>query len=210
MKTQLTTLVGEFICGALLFLVLSGCGSSRPRSLGTEVVVEKSVPSTPAWTNQLSVDPSNEDRYFYATGTMTRVFDKSYGMSQAQAEAVRQVLNALTNKVKSSTTQALEGANMSPSDVGRYSQFAVAWISETPWVSGFVTPESYWEKVERTGELGVEYFYNCYVRGRLSREDFLKAANGAYAAMLRQAQEERNRKAEEVAKELIKELRGAD
>jgi len=175
--------------------------------VGEETVVERSSEKMPGWVTQLSTEPTEESAFFYVTGNMSHVHELSMGLDQAQANGVQRLLNTLTNRVKSSTTQALSGANMSSADVGRYSEFAVAWVSDTPRLTGVLTPESYWEKVQRVTANGVEYSYNCFVRLKLSKDDYKNTIRGACEEMLRKAQEEKNRVAEEIAKDLLNGLR---
>ena len=128
-------------------------------------------------------------------------------MNQAYADGVRKLMNTMQNAVKTQSSLALRGANMDEGDVGRFSEFAVAWISDTYRIAAVQNPESYWEKIEVKTLSGVTYNYNCYSLLKISKKDYNKALEGAYLDMKKKAQEENNKKAEETSNKLIDELK---
>lgn len=180
--------------------LLFGCSGSKEMQVGEEKIVERSTPELPSWTTSLS---DEREGYIYATGEITRAKERGFGMTQANADGVQKLLNTMSNSAKQSATQALRGANIEEGDVGRYSEFAVSWISKTYQISGVTSPVAYWEKVKRKNQDGVEYFYNCYVQLKISKADYNKSLIGAFDEMKRKAQAESNAKAEEVAKKLL-------
>ncbi len=182
-------------------IMLASCAGSN--QIGTERIVERSG-STPGWVNKPTQD---KDGYYFVTGVMTDARDQSFGTEQAYADGVRNIMNMMTNAVKTQSTQALRGANMSDGDVGRFSEFAVAWVSDTYKISGVENPESYWEKVQVTTPTGVKYHYNCYTLLRISKVNFDMALQGAFDNMKKKAQELNNKKAEEVSTQLLGELK---
>ncbi len=180
--------------------LLVGCSSSS--EIGSEQTIGKSG-STPDWINRGTFEGKDS---WEITGVISKAYDKSFGMKQSYADGVQNLMNTMVNKVKSQSSQALQGANMDDSDVGRFSQFAVGWISDTYRVAGVANPENYWEKVEVKTLDGVKYYYNCYSLITISKLEYNKALAGAYDNMKKKAQEENNKKAEETAQKLIDSL----
>lgn len=192
----------------LLILTLAvsifGCSGTKEMQIGEEKTIDASTSSKPDWLTK----PSDwEGDYLFVAGVITQAHDMSFGMNQANADGIQKIMNTMGNAVKTSATQALRGANMSDGDVGRFSEFAVAWVSDTKKISGVTSPETYWEKVQKAEPGGVSYFYNCYTRLKISKKDYNASIYGAYEEMKRQAQKENNKQAEKVADDLLKELK---
>ncbi len=184
-------------------LYLTSCSSSK--ELGKEVVVKQSG-DTPGWT----MKPTSEDENnIFVTGELTKAKDRSFGMNQAYADGVRKLMNTMQNDVKTQSSLALRGNNIDENDVGRFSEFAVGWISDTYKIAGVKNPESYWEKIEVKTANGVKYFYNCYSLLQISKKDYNKALAGAYDNMEKKARAENNKKAEQTATKLIDDLNKA-
>ena len=151
--------------------------------------------------------PTNDDgEFIYITGELTKAKDRSFGINQAYADGVRKLMNTMQNDVKTQSSLALRGANMDEDDIGRFSEFAVGWISDTYKISGVQNPENYWEKIEVKTYNGVTYHYSCFTLLKLSKQDYNNAIQGAYDNMRKKAREENNKKAEETATNLIEKL----
>ncbi|TSA26326.1 MAG: hypothetical protein D4R68_07575 [Ignavibacteriales bacterium] len=178
-------------------------GCSALKEVGSETVIEKSG-STPIWSSKPS---SEEGEFIFITGEMTKAKDRSFGMNQAYADGLSKLMNTMQNNVRTQSSQALRGANLDTEDIGRFSEFAVAWISETKTISGVQNPETYWEKVETKTETGVSYNYNCYSQLKISKKDYNRSIEGAYENMKKKARELNNKKAEETANKLIDDLK---
>jgi hypothetical protein len=182
-----------------LFLFISCGGGSE---IGSERTIEKSG-STPDWIG----NPTNDaGEFIFITGELTKAKDRSFGINQAYADGVRKLMNTMQNDVGTQSSLALRGANMDEEDIGRFSEFAVAWISDTYKISGVQNPETYWEKVEVKTYSGVTYNYNCYSLLKISRLDYNKALQGAFDSLRKKAREENNKKAEETANKMIDNL----
>jgi len=186
-----------------IVLLIMFCGCSGSSEIGSEKTVDKSG-STPNWIN---IPTSDNGEFVFVTGELTKGTDRSFGMNQAYADGVRKLMNTMQNAVKTQSSLALRGANMDEGDVGRFSEFAVAWISDTYRIAAVQNPESYWEKIEVKTLSGVTYNYNCYSLLKISKKDYNKALEGAYLDMKKKAQEENNKKAEETSNKLIDELK---
>ena len=190
----------------IVVLVVSmffGCSGTKEMQVGEEQIVERSNEERPSWVTSVS---NEQNGFIFVTGEISRAKERAFGVSQANADGIQKMLNTMNNQAKSASTQALRGANMDEGDVGRYSEFAVSWISNSYQISGVTTPTTYWEKVMKKTAQGVEYFYNCYVQLKISKVDYNKALAGSYDEMKRKAQEANNTKAEDVAKKLLQDL----
>lgn len=185
------------------FVLLFYYGCATTSEIGTERTVESSS-STPGWT----LTPTKQDNDFYFfTGQMTKAKDMSFGLKQAYADGLQNLMNTMQNNIGTESAQALRGANMDEDDIGRFSGFAVAWISETKTVAGVLNPEAYWEKIETKTPSGVSYNYNCYSLLKISKKDYDKSLEGAYENMKKKAREENNKKAEVSADKLLDSVR---
>lgn len=188
---------------SLLFVVLFyfGCGSIS--EIGTEKTVEKS-PTNSDW---ILIPTSESEGNIYFTGQMTKAKDRSFGLKQAYADGMMNLMNSMQNSVRSQSSMSLRGSNVEEEDIGRFSEFAVGWISENRTISGLQNSENYWEKIEKKTETGVTYFYNCYSLLKISKTDYNKALIGAYENMKKKSIELNNKKAEETANKLIDDLK---
>lgn len=189
-----------YVIGLLAVVFLTACSSSR--DVGKEVIVQQSGDS-PEW---ILTPTFEEDETIFAMGELSKANDRSFGMKQAYADGIMKLMNSMQNAVKTQSSLALRGSNMTDGDVGRFSEFAVGWISDTYQISGVKNPETYWEKIEVNTTTGVNYFYNCYSLLSLSKADYNKALSGAYENMKKKAQAENNKKVEATATNLIESL----
>ncbi len=192
---KLVNIIGVFILAVILY----SCGAS----IGEEVLVETSG-SKPDWIN---IPSTKDNQYVTVIGEMSHADDRSFGMNQAYADGVRKLLNMMINDVKTQSSQVLKGSNLVEGDVTRYSEFAVAWISQTYTIANVINPESYWQKIKVGTPYGESYYYDCFTKIQISRNDFNMSLTGAYENMKKKAKENNNKTAEEVANKLIDDLK---
>jgi hypothetical protein len=190
----------EFLLLIVPLFFIFGCSGSS--EIGSEKTIDKSG-SSPEWVLKPTTD---EDDYILVTGEITQAKDRSFGMSQAYADGLRKLMNMMQNRVKTQSSLAMSGNNMNEDDIGKFSEFAVGWVSDTKNISGVKNPDLYWEKIEKKTAEGVTYYYNCYSQLSISRSDYNKALEGAFNEIKKQAVAENNAKAEQAAKSLINEL----
>jgi len=203
LQTKKEDLKMKKLASVLLVIgLLSWAGCSGSSEIGSEKTIDKSG-SQPEWLLKPTIE---EDDFILVTGEITQAKDRSFGMNQAYADGLRKLMNMMQNKVKTQSSLAMSGNNMNESDIGKYSEFAVGWVSDTKNISGIKNPDSYWEKIEKKTAEGVSYYYNCYSQLRVTRVDYNKALEGAYNEMKKKAMEENNAKAEDTAKKLIEDL----
>jgi len=187
------------IIGVLIIAVIFySCTSS----VGEESFIENSG-TKPDWIN---IPTTKDNQFVIVTGEMTHAKDRSFGMNQAYADGVRKLLNMMINDVKTQSSQVLRGSNLDEGDVERYSEFAVAWISQTYTIANVQNPETYWEKIKTTTAYGDSYFYDCYTRIKITKRDFNLSLTGAYENMKKKAKEGDNKTVEDVANKLIDDL----
>lgn len=190
---------------AVVFLSLclfhfGGCSGSS--ELGSEKIIEKSG-DQPEWVLKPTID---QEDFILVTGEVTQAKDRSFGMNQAYADGIRKLMNMMQNVVKTQSSLVMSGNNMNENDIGKYSEFAVGWVSDTKNISSVKNPDMFWEKIEKKTVGGVTYYYNCYSQLQISKVDYNKALEGAYNQMKKKALEENNKKAEETAKKLLEDL----
>lgn len=183
----------------LLAVVLYSCSAG----IGEEVLVETSG-SKPDWINTPSI---KDNQFVTVIGEMSHANDRSFGMNQAYADGIRKLLNMMINDVKTQSSQVLKGSNLDEGDVNRYSEFAVAWISQTYTIANVINPETYWQKIKVGTPYGEKYYYDCYSKVQITKSDFNMSLNGAYENMKKKAKENNNKTAEDVANKLIDDLR---
>lgn len=186
---------------SLLFLAIF-CGCSGSSEIGSEKIIEKSG-EQPEWVLKPTID---QEDFILVTGEVTQAKDRSFGMNQAYADGIRKLMNMMQNAVKTQSSLVMSGNNMNENDIGKYSEFAVGWVSDTKNISSVKNPDMFWEKIEKKTVGGVTYYYNCYSQLQISKVDYNKALEGAYNQMKKKALEENNKKAEETAKKLIEDL----
>lgn len=186
-----------FLAIALAIITFS-CVSS----VGEESTIEKSG-KTPEWLNTPTFkDNSN----IYVIGEMSKCKDRAFGLNQAYADGLRKLMNMMINDAKTQSAQVLKGSNVDEGDVEKYSEFAVAWISQTYTIGNVENLESYWEKIRVITSSGETYYYNCYTKLKISKHDFNMALVGAFANMKKKAKEGNNKTVEDIADKLIKDL----
>jgi hypothetical protein len=110
---------------------LNGCAGCK--DIGEEEIIERSSRERPSWTNAIS---DEKDGFIFVTLEMSLVKERAFGTNQANADGVQKLLNTMSNQAKAGATQALRGANVEEGDVGRFSEFAVSWISHSYQISG--------------------------------------------------------------------------
>jgi hypothetical protein len=188
-------IIGVFFIAVILY----SCGAG----VGEEVFVESSG-EKPDW---LYIPTSKDNQFVSVIGEMSHAKDRSFGMNQAYADGIRKLLNMMINDVKTQSSQVLKGSNLVEGDVERYSEFAVAWISQTYTVANVQNPESYWKKIRVGTSYGEEYYYDCFTKIQITSNDFNMSMTGAYENMKKKAKENNNKTAEDVANKLIDDLR---
>jgi hypothetical protein len=145
--------------------------------------------------------------YIYFRGVVENVYDLPLGRRQAEADAKKRIAESITSLVETEFAHNTYGPNMSPGDVGRFTQDAIAWTAENVRLAEVFPVKSYWQKVERIAYGRAEYLYNCYSLVRMPKATYLRARERAILGMIEEARREKNKKAEEFGLNLLKNLK---
>jgi len=186
----------------LVLIFIFGCSSSK--EIGSERIVDRSADKKPDWIKQGSV---KKDSLYCFTGEITKAIDRSFGMHQAYASGMIQVIRSLEKNINGLTGLTGTGVNKEEGDIGTYTSFGVAEKNKSLTISGVFNPETYWEKEEITKNTGVSYYYNCYSLLTISLDDYNKAIKGTLEIAKKKAQDDNNQKAETILQDLINGLK---
>lgn len=193
------------LAGFFFLLVLVGCAGGRVRrgAVGSEVVVKREPEKKPEWTGMPYEE--KKDKLFFK-GEANKVYDKALGFTEAKANAIQNLIEAIKIKARSEFSKAIKGVNVSQSAIGQYLDNVIAWTSDNLSVSGVIPVHEYYEKVQVTTHEGVKYHYNCYVQLSISLENYIRAREKALNnAAETAADPEAKELAEEVKKRLLSE-----
>ncbi len=175
----------------------SGGGKLKRSPVGTEQVVQRVPPKTPKWV-EIPFEETKKKLFF--KGEASGVHDAALGLRQAKAHAIQNMIEAIRLKARSEFSEAVRGVNASERSLGHYLDSVVAWTSDNVEVAGITPDAEYREKVLVRRASGVEYRYNCAVRLVISRDDYLRAREGAVQQALAVFQDEEARRLAEEAK----------
>lgn len=166
------------LAGVSFMSVLGGCAGGMPKkgAVGSEVVVQREPEKKPDWT----IKPYEEkkDKLLFK-GEATRGYDKALGLTEAKANAIQNLVEAVKIRARTEFSKAIKGVNVSESTIGQYLDNVIAWTSDNLNISGVVPVQQYYEKVRVTTHEGVKYYYNCYVQLSISLENYIRARESA-------------------------------
>ena len=193
-----------------VFLVLGfvvsviGCGGLEIRE-GEQKVVETSHKSAPKWLVQI---PKAEEGLLYFRGMRTGAITKEAGLIDSRMDAARQVSEAIKMDVETEYTTARDekGFPADDKDIGWVLHDTVGIISKAE-VTGLKEAEIYWEKIETMKDRKISYLYNVYQLVSISQDVYKTLSTGPVQEQIRKAQEAKNKKAEELAENMINRLR---
>ncbi len=188
---------------SLSLFLINGCAGPSKMLIGKQTVVETSAPKPPSWI-LIPFEEKNDTMYF--SGAVKGVYDYAVGVRQAKAEAVKNIVESVKTKARTEFVSNTQGSNLSPEELGKFVSDGVAMTADNLEVSGIMSKETYYEKVEEITEAGVKYFYNCYVLLALPVKDYKIARQKAIENLAAKARAENNKKAEETAKNLLEKL----
>lgn len=200
MRRGLLLLAGFFI---LIGLVSCAGVKIKKGAIGSEVVVERTPEKKPKWT-AMPYEEKKDNLFF--KGEANKVYDKALGFTEAKANAIQNIIEAIKIKARSEFSKAIKGINASKSTIDQYLDNVIAWTSENLDVSGIIPVQEYYEKVQVTTYEGVKYHYNCYVQLSISLQNYIRAKERALnKAVETIADPEAKRLAEQVKERLLRE-----
>lgn len=158
-----------------LFFVF-GCAS-----IGTHKVVEASSFFKPGWTS----DEVNwtKGKYFYTSGYVSGVYDKSIGERQALLNAYSNLVLSINTKAKAEMQSIVVGDNKSTKSTQRLFRSLEALNSSDVSVFGAMVKDRYWRKIKVKESFGtISYIYDCYILLKLDLDKYnslVALANGS-------------------------------
>ena len=183
----------------LIFALLAGCAGQQSSVIGSERIVEKSG-GTPKWVNKI---PKEDKEYYYFRGFKTGALALEDGLTDARANAIRQVLEMIQAQglVDYKKARVEHGLAERREDVGSLTQDGLKILSRTV-AMGVKELESYTEKVERVTAEGVRYVFNVYTLVRYPKTEFDKAV----ALAVKQRTAELRAKSDAEARKVVEDL----
>ena len=185
------------------FLLLAGCSGKQLSVIGSERVIERSG-DDPKWVYKI---PKEDKEYFYFRGFKTGALSLEDGLTDARANAIRQVLEMIQAQglVDYKKTRVEHSLAERREDIGSLTSDGLKILSRTV-AMGVKELESYTEKVERITPEGVRYAYNVYTMVRYPKIEFDKAVALAVTERAAEAREKNDQEAGMVVEELDKGL----
>jgi len=187
----------------LIVVLLAGCAGKQSSVIGSERIVEKSG-GTPKWVNKI---PKEDKEYYYFRGFKTGALALEDGLTDARANAIRQVLEMIQAQglVDYKKARVEHGLAERREDVGSLTQDGLKILSRTV-ARGVKELESYTEKVERVTAEGVRYVFNVYTLVRYPKTEFDKAVALAVKQRTAELRTKSNAEARKVVEDLDKGL----
>ncbi len=196
--------LGVFALTLLLAALLAaGCSANKLTVIGSERVVEKSG-DRPDWVNKI---PKETDEFYHFRGFKTGALSLEDGLTDARANALRQVLEMIQSQglVDYKKARVEKGLAETREDVGSVTSDGLKILSNTI-ASGVKELESYTERLERVTPEGLRYFYNVYTLVRYPKAEFDKAVALAARERMADLRGASNEAAEKVLDDLDKGL----
>ena len=186
----------------LVALVLIGCAGKHQEIFREEVMETSKDSSKPDWVFKTFRDAKNGYEF---SGGVTNITDYSLGVSEARSEAIKNGIISIQIKVGTEFTKFAEGSNMAPDTIGKWVSDGIAFLSDSPYVSGIKQREIYYEKARYKTEY--KPHYNIWALCSISSADYLKAKIDAAQRLVNKYQQEKNGEAKKKAEELLDRLR---
>jgi len=195
-------------CCSILFLVpilTGGCAGpgKPPVIIGQERIVERSREFRPDW---IFTPISIQEGILSFSGGVEGQADYSLALRKARAEVIKNIIEGIQGKVQKEFSEAIKGLSISEGELSEFLTDTVGIIMDTYQMHGIKPKEIYYEKVERPTAEGAEYFHNCYKLVEISEGEYIEWRNAALESLRDKARAENDKKAEEIANELLKKL----
>lgn len=195
-------------CCLILFLVpilTGGCAGPRKRPviIREERIVERSREFRPEWIfTPISIQ---EDPLSFSGGVEGRA-DFSLALRKARGEVIKNIITGMKSKVRREFSDAARELGISDAELSELLTDTVGKMMDIYQMHGIKSKETYYEKVERPTDEGVEYFYNCYQLVELSEGEYIEWRNAALQSLKDKAKAENNKKIEEITTKLLEKL----
>ena len=195
-------------CCSILFLVsilTGGCaGPGKPPVIvREEKIVERSREFRPDW---IYTPMSIQEGILSFSGGVEGRADYSLALRKARGEVVKKIIEGIKVMVQREFSDAIRELSIGDAELSEFLTETVGVIMDIYQMHGLKPKEIYYEKVERPTAEGEEYFYNCYQLVEISEGEYIEWRNSALKSIQDKAKAENNKKAEEIATELLKKL----
>lgn len=180
--------------GALLYFVMAilivGCSSLSPK------VIEKSG-SREGWVKSENIYFEEKDAVYFR-GEVSGVYDLALGKRQAEADAKKRLVEAVSSELTSEYREFVRGSNTIPGDVGRFVEDALESVSKQIKVTGMLSEKAYWERlVESSEKEDIKPYYHIYALVRIAKKDYEASKDRLLSGLLDKAKTDRNKEAEQ-------------
>ena len=196
------------LCGLILFLLpilTGGCAGPRkpPVIVREERIVERSREFRPDWI--LTPISIQEGLLSFSGGVEGRA-DFSLALRQARGEVIKNIITGIKSKVQREFSDAARELGISDEELSELLTETVGKMMDIYQMHGVKPKETYYEKVERPTDEGVEYFYNCYKLVEVAEEEYIEWRDGALKSIKDRAKAENDKKLEDMTTKILKKL----
>lgn len=196
------------LSGLILFLVpilTGGCaGPGKPPAVVREErIVERSREFRPDWI--LTPISIQEGLLSFSGGVEGRA-DFSLALRQARGEVIKNIITGIKSRVQKEFGDPARELGISDDELSELLTETVGKMMDIYQMHGVKPKETYYEKVERPTDEGIEYFYNCYQLVELAEEEYIEWRSGALKSIRDRAKAENNKKLEDMTTKILKKL----
>ena len=124
----------------------------------------------PAWIHNPTFEHGNS---VYFTGGFLRGCDYSVSIRAANAESLKNLVQAVGQNIRTEFSMFAKGSNGVAGGVDRYIQDGIAAFAKNVHIQGIRQEESYYE--EMWDPLSQTTFYNAWVKLEIKKADYLRA-----------------------------------
>lgn len=183
-----------YVMTLIAVAILIGCSSLSPN------VVDKSG-SKEKWVKSENVYVEEKDTLYFR-GEVSGVYDLALGKRQAEADARKRLVEAVSSELTSEYREFTRGSNTVHGDVGRFVEDALESASRQINVTGMLSEKVYWEKlVERSETEDSKPYYHIYALVRIAKRDYEASKDRVLSGLLDKAKTDRNKEAEQMIEE---------
>ena len=203
--------------GLLLFIVLmiAACGTSKIASMSQNEIQEiyefqkpavvrtSEDDNRPQWTHKTVFEESGK---IYFTGGFIQGSDYAVTIRCANAEALKNAVQAISLYIRAEFSQYVQGSNAADgAGIERYVEDGIATFSENIHVQGIRQVQVYYEELYSTAWM--RSAYNVFVKLEMSKADFLKAKSDVLQKLRDRFNNEGEKVAEQKAQKLLQDLK---
>ena len=211
------------LCGILMLLcVTAGCSSKvnkvplmqippeefpvkKPDNIENQPTLLKTSlnDKRPEWAHKSSFEKGDS---IYFTGAFIGGADFSMTQRAANAEALKQVAQAIGQIIRAQFSMYTKGSNQIGEGIDRYIEDGIATFSKDLHIQGIRQKESFYEEMWDPSLM--QSFYNVWVKLELSKRDYLRSQARALARLKDALESSGQIEVKEKAQQLLHNLKG--